>query len=154
MSRTTFDFWLFIAQGFYSGRLPKMPGTWGTLPAIPLFLLLSEGSLFSYVIITLIITLGGFWLCDYACKKLGVHDDPSIVWDEITGYLWTMFAIPASWKYIILGFLLFRLFDIWKPWPISWVNHKVKGGLGVMLDDILAGLAAWIVLQILIYYGV
>ena len=154
MKQEKFDFWLFIAQGFYSGRLPKMPGTWGTLVAIPLFIILSSLPLTYNVIISIIITLFGCWLCGYACKKLNVHDDPSIVWDEIAGYLWTMLAIPASWEFIVLGFLLFRLFDIWKPWPISWANREVKGGTGVMLDDLMAAVPAWIILQVLIYYGV
>lgn len=148
-----FDFWLFIAQGFYSGRLPKMPGTWGTMVAVPLFIWMSELSLTNYLLITLVITVFGFWLCGVACKTLGKHDHPSVVWDEIAGYLCTMIAVPATWEYIIIGFLLFRLFDIWKPWPISWANREIKGGTGVMVDDIMAAIPAALLLHALIFLG-
>jgi len=77
---------------------------------------------------------------------LGVHDHPGIVWDEFAGFLITMVAAPAGWPGIAAGFALFRLFDVWKPWPIGWVDRKVHGGLGIMLDDVLAGLMAAVVL--------
>jgi phosphatidylglycerophosphatase A len=94
---------------------------------------------------------GGIYLCEVTARDLGVHDHSGIVWDEIVGYLITMFFIPFDWRLVILGFLLFRLFDIWKPWPISWLDRKVSGGLGIMLDDLLAGVYALIMLQIFIY---
>jgi phosphatidylglycerophosphatase A len=75
-----------------------------------------------------------------------VHDHPGIVWDEIAGYLLTMAFVEVSWLSVVLGFALFRLFDIWKPWPVSWADRKVSGGLGIMLDDLLAGGIAAILL--------
>ena len=138
----------FFACGFGSGLLPKAPGTYGTLAAIPFYFLLAEFSTLTYVIV-LLATFGvGVWLCDIAVKDSGVQDHPSIVWDEMVGYWLTMFLVPVGLIWAFLGFCLFRLFDIWKPWPINLVNDKIKGGFGVMLDDILAAVYAWIVLQI------
>ena len=141
----------FMALGFGSGCAPKMPGTIGTLVGILFYLLMVKLSWPIYVGITIILFLSGVWLCDVAARHLGVHDHSSIVWDEIVGYLVAMFLIPFDWRFIILGFLLFRLFDIWKPWPISWLDRKVSGGLGIMVDDLLAGIYALIMLQIIIY---
>jgi len=84
-------------------------------------------------------------------NHLGVQDHGGIVWDEIVGFLITMTMVPPDWRFVLLGFILFRLFDIWKPWPISWLDSKVSGGLGIMLDDVLAGIYALIILQIIVY---
>ena len=84
----------------------------------------------------------GIWICGYSAKALGVHDHPAIVWDEIVGYLITMTALPAGLLWPIVGFLLFRLLDIWKPWPISWCDRHIQGGFGIMIDDVLAGAVA------------
>ena len=81
-----------------------------------------------------------------------MHDHPGIVWDEIVGFLITMYLAPVSWIWIVTGFALFRVFDILKPWPIRWLDEKVKGGIGIMLDDILAGIFAWVVLQIIVNF--
>jgi phosphatidylglycerophosphatase A len=89
----------------------------------------------------------GVWLCSVTEQDLGVHDHPGIVWDEIVGYLITMFMAPAGWVWMAAGFLLFRLFDIWKPFPIRQIEHRVRGGFGNMLDDALAALYAWLALQ-------
>lgn len=142
----------FLAFGFGSGLSPYAPGTMGTLAAIPLYWLLHYLSLPHYCIVVLALTLFGFWICDWSAKDLGVHDYPGIVWDEIVGYLITMIAAPAGWVWIVIGFLLFRLFDIWKPWPIHWADQKVKGGVGIVLDDVIAAVYAWIVLQVLAYF--
>jgi phosphatidylglycerophosphatase A len=83
---------------------------------------------------------------------MGVHDHPGIVWDEIAGYLLTMVAAPKGWLWVWLGFGLFRLFDIWKPWPIRWLDRHVQGGLGIMVDDTLAAIYALIGLQLLALY--
>ena len=141
----------FMALGFGSGCAPKMPGTIGTLVGILFYLLMVKLSWPIYAGITIILFLLGVWLCEVTARHLGVHDHSSIVWDEIVGYLVAMFLIPFDWRFIILGFLLFRLFDIWKPWPISWLDRKVSGGLGIMVDDLLAGIYALIMLQIIIY---
>jgi phosphatidylglycerophosphatase A len=141
--------WYFLAFGFGSGTLPFMPGTFGTLAAIPLYLLVKDFSLPIYAGLLTIFILLGFWWCGLAEKFVGVHDYPGIVWDEIVGYLLTMLNAPQGWFWIIFGFVVFRIFDIVKPWPLDWVNRKVKGGVGIVLDDLLAGVYAWIILQML-----
>ena len=141
-----------LAFGFGSGVGPKAPGTWGTLAAVPIFLLLQDLSLLAYLGVTLVVTLVGVWLCDVTAKDLGVHDHPGIVWDEIAGYLITMIAAPSGWLWWVIGFVLFRIFDILKPWPIHVIDKGVDGGLGIMLDDVLAGLMALACLQLLAYF--
>ena len=140
----------FMAFGFGSGALPIAPGTWGTVAGVPIYLFICDFSFNTYLIITLIINFVGVWLCHKAAKDVGVHDHPGIVWDEISGYLITMIAAPVSWLWIILGLILFRVFDIWKPFPIRFIDSAVKGGLGIMLDDVLAAIYAWIVMKLLI----
>jgi phosphatidylglycerophosphatase A len=137
---------LWLAFGFGSGLAPRAPGTAGTLMAIPLFLLLDQLGFTGYLLVTTCITLVGVWICGRASRVLGAHDHPGIVWDEFAGFLITMVAAPEGWAGIAAGFALFRLFDIWKPWPVGWADRKVHGGLGIMLDDVLAGLLAAAVL--------
>jgi phosphatidylglycerophosphatase A len=136
-----------LAFGFGAGCSPKAPGTMGTLLAVGLYLPLSRLSLPVYALVLLGVVLLGIWLCGRAARDLGVHDHPGIVWDEIAGFLLTMFAAPTGWWWIVLGFALFRLFDIWKPWPIRWLDRRVAGGWGIMLDDLVAGLFAALCLQ-------
>ncbi|AKE52821.1 phosphatidylglycerophosphatase A family protein [Kangiella geojedonensis] len=142
----------FLSFGFGSGLMPKAPGTWGTLAAIPLWYGLSFLTLPYYLIVTLALSIIGIGLCHYTAKKLGVHDHPGIVWDEICGYLVTMFAIPTAWHWALAGFILFRFFDILKPWPIKWLDKKVHGGFGIMVDDLLAGVFALGVLHLALLY--
>lgn len=128
-----------LAFGFGSGLLPKAPGTYGTLVGIPLYLLIQP---LSWVFQALFVTLAfvaGLWICQRASDDLGVHDHSGIVWDEIVGFLAAMVFAPPGWVWIVIGFLLFRVFDILKPWPIDWVDRRVEGGLGIMLDDLIAG---------------
>ena len=139
----------FLAFGFGSGLAPFAPGTFGTLMAIPLYLLMMQLSLAPYLILTAIVCVTGVWICDKSSKLLGVHDHGGIVWDEFAGFFITMIAAPAGWVWIVIGFALFRLFDIWKPWPISLLDKKVEGGLGIMIDDIVAGVYALICVQAL-----
>jgi phosphatidylglycerophosphatase A len=138
-----------LAFGFGAGVMPKAPGTWGTLVAVPIYALLQELSLPLYMAVVVVLALLGIWLCGVAARDLGVHDHPGIVWDEIVGYLITMIAAPAGWAWWLAGFVLFRLFDIFKPWPIRVVDKGVQDGLGIMLDDILAGIMALVCLQLL-----
>jgi len=137
----------FLAFGFGSGAMPFAPGTFGTLAALPVYLLMQPLNLWAYLAVVLVMTLVGIWLCHVTSRDLGVHDHGGIVWDEIVGYLITMIAAPSGWQWIVAGFVLFRFFDIIKPWPIGWVDRRVHGGLGIMLDDVLAGVLAWAVLQ-------
>ncbi|QIB66151.1 phosphatidylglycerophosphatase A family protein [Kineobactrum salinum] len=132
----------FLAFGFGSGLSPRAPGTAGTLCAIPLFLLMSEWSLFWYSALVLAAAAAGVWICERASQQLRVHDHPGIVWDEFVGYWITMWALPADWLWVLAGFLVFRIFDIAKPWPIGLLDKKVQGGFGIMIDDIVAGVMA------------
>lgn len=141
--------YFFMAFGFGSGLMPTAPGTWGTLAAIPIYLLLVNASWGLYLVVTLIAFLFGVFICNKVSKELGEHDYGGIVWDEIVGYLLTMFLAPSGLVWIVIGFILFRIFDIWKPQPIGWVDERVQGGLGIMLDDVLAAIPAWIILQLL-----
>ena len=142
----------FIAFGFGLGALPVAPGTWGTLAGVLFYILIVNFHWFSYLLIILAATIFGVHLCSKVSIDLEVHDHSGIVWDEIVGYLLTMFLVPLNVYTIVLGFILFRIFDILKPWPISMVDSKVKGGLGIMLDDILAAIPAWFILQIIIRF--
>ena len=136
-----------MAFGFGSGAAPVAPGTFGTLAAIPIYLLIAPLSLWVYLAIVGVMTILGIWLCDVTSRDLGVHDHSGIVWDEFVGYLITMVAAPQGWLWVVVGFFLFRFFDILKPWPISWIDKHVKGGWGIMLDDIVAGIFSWLALQ-------
>ncbi|MBA6347326.1 phosphatidylglycerophosphatase A [Colwellia sp. BRX8-9] len=147
MSKSTENFRItnpihFLALGFGSGLLPKAPGTYGTLAAIPLYLLLAPTSVSTYLAIVIIMSIAGIYICGKAAEDAGVPDHGAIVWDEIVGFLITMFLVPLTWQSIVVGFILFRIFDIFKPWPISYVDKNLHGGLGIMVDDILAGLAS------------
>ncbi|MCK5902129.1 MAG: phosphatidylglycerophosphatase A [Cocleimonas sp.] len=143
----------FLAFGFGSGLAPIAPGTFGTLAAVPLYLLINQFSLAVYLLFVVLSILVGFYLCGKSSELLGVHDHSGIVWDEFAGFFITMIAAPQGWQWIILGFALFRLFDIWKPYPINLIDQKVSGGVGIMMDDVVAGIYALLVLQ-LIAYGV
>lgn len=136
-----------LAFGFGSGLAAKAPGTFGTLTAIPLVYAMQFTSLLTYTIITLIASIGGLWICGYTARTLGVHDHPAIVWDEIAGYMIAMIALPFTWYNVLGAFILFRFFDIVKPGPIGWCDRHLKGGAGIMVDDLLAGVASAIVLH-------
>ena len=137
--------------GFGSGLSPVAPGTMGTLIAIPIFLILSDLPLTIYLSFVTILFLVGCWTSSLTAKALNVHDHPGIVIDEIVGYLITMIFVPVTWYWVLLGFLLFRLFDIWKPWPICIADQKLKGGFGIMIDDVLAALYSLLSLHIVIW---
>lgn len=141
----------FLALGFGSGLAAKAPGTFGTLAAVPLYLLLAQLPLSWYLAVTLVCVLAGIYICDKAAKDMGVHDHGAIVWDEVAGLLITMIAAPAGILWLAVGFVLFRLFDILKPWPIRWLDAKVEGGFGIMIDDVLAGIFALICLQVIVF---
>ncbi len=137
---------LFLALGFGAGLSPRAPGTAGTLVALPLAVLLQPLAWPAQLGVIVLAFAAGVFLCGRASAELGVADHPAIVWDEIVGYLLAVCG-SAGLAPLALGFLLFRGFDILKPWPISWLDRRVHGGLGIMLDDIVAGLAAWGCLQ-------
>lgn len=139
----------FLALGFGSGLAPWMPGTFGTLAAIPVYLLAAQLPVPAYLALTLVLFLGGIYLCGATARDAGVHDHPAIVWDEIVGFLITMIGVATTWQTVLAGFLLFRFFDIVKPWPIRALDRRVNGGFGIMIDDAGAGLLALICLHLL-----
>ena len=138
----------FLAFGFGSGLSPRAPGTAGTLVAIPLYLLFAEWNLLQYTLLVLVSVVLGVWICGAASRQLQVHDHPGIVWDEFVGYWITMWAVPVDWVWIIAGFVVFRVYDIVKPWPVNVLDRKVGGGFGIMIDDVLAGVMACLTLHI------
>ena len=137
-----------LSLGFGSGLSPHAPGTMGTLVAVPLYLMLSRLELIAYLIAIASGFILGIYVCNYTSKALGVHDHSGIVWDEIIGYWITMIAVPApTWQWILTGFVLFRFFDIVKPWPVNLADKHIPGGFGIMIDDVLAGLYAFACIQ-------
>jgi len=138
----------FAAFGFGSGAAPVAPGTFGTAAAVVVFLMLPAMSPWLYGAFVVLSFGVGVWLCGTTARDIGVEDHGGIVWDEFVGYWITMFMAPEGWLWVVLGFLLFRLFDIVKPWPIRWLDRNVAGGFGVMIDDVLAGLMALLCLQL------
>lgn len=144
----------FLGFGFGAGLIPVMPGTMGSLAAIPLILLMSYLPLVVYIIVTILSAIIGIYICQKVSDDLGVHDHGSIVWDEIAGMMIVFIAVPISWHSLALGFVLFRIFDIFKPWPISYLDKNVHGGWGIMVDDLIAGALALLCLHgIYIVYG-
>ncbi|MCD5364631.1 MULTISPECIES: phosphatidylglycerophosphatase A [Chromobacterium] len=143
----------FLAFGFGSGLARKAPGTWGTLAAYPLFFVLNALGVqgLALAVLCLPLFVAGIWICGYTGKALGVHDYGGIVWDEIVAMLLVLAFTPATPLGWLLAFALFRLFDILKPWPIRWLDRRVGGGFGVMVDDLLAAAfalaAMWLLLR-------
>ncbi|MEH6543987.1 MAG: phosphatidylglycerophosphatase A [Porticoccaceae bacterium] len=138
---------LVLAFGFGSGLVPKAPGTAGSLLALLLMPLLAMLSVPAYLLLLSLVIVAGVFICGYAAKALGVHDHGGIVWDEFAGLWLTLLFCPPQWLWWLLGFALFRFFDIVKPWPISWLDKHCGGGLGIMIDDLVAGVFAAAVLQ-------
>jgi phosphatidylglycerophosphatase A len=141
--------WHFIAFGFGTGALPVAPGTFGTLLAIPFYLYLSTFSHTVYLILTILITMFSVWLCEKVSREIEIHDHQGMCIDEFVGFFVTMLYAPYGWGWILLGFVLFRFFDIAKPWPIRQIDTQVKGGFGMILDDVAAGIYSCLIIQIL-----
>lgn len=142
----------FLGLGFGSGLAPKAPGTFGTIAAIPIYLLMQNLSLMTYLVLTVIAFIVGIWICQKSADWLGKEDPSAVVWDEIVGYLVTMIAAPQGWQWVVLGFALFRFFDILKPWPISLADKELHGGFGIMFDDVIAGIFSAGCIQLLYIY--
>ncbi len=139
------------AFGFGSGLSPWAPGTVGTIVAAVLYwYLLAPLPLWAYSVVVLAAALGGIWLCGVASRQLAVHDHPGIVWDEFAGLWVALWAVPASPVWLAIAFVVFRLLDITKPWPVNVVDKDVGGGLGIMGDDLLAGVMTCITLHLAI----
>ncbi|PZN30526.1 MAG: phosphatidylglycerophosphatase A [Proteobacteria bacterium] len=138
-----------VAFGFGAGLAPIAPGTAGTVIAVPLVLWVMQFGWWVHLACAAAACVLGIYVCGESARRLGVHDHPGIVWDEITGYAVTMLAVSSTrpdWWLLLGGFVLFRVFDIAKPWPIREADHSLSGGLGIMLDDVIAGIMAGLVL--------
>lgn len=142
-----------LSLGLGSGLSPKAPGTAGTVAALLIYVVaLQFLPPLAFAVVVAAACAVGFYLCGATATALGVHDHPAIVWDEFAGFWLCLIAIPAGWQWLALAFVLFRLFDIWKPWPIALLDMRVKGGVGIMIDDIVAGLFAFFLIQALSFY--
>lgn len=143
-----------FATWFGCGRVPRAPGTFGTLGALPLFwAMATQLAPFGYMAVTLVLVVAAIMIAHFYESLTGAHDSPEFVFDEVVGFLVTMTWIPFGVVNVVLGFALFRLLDILKPFPISWVDRRVPGGVGAVADDLLAGVIANIILQALLQYG-
>lgn len=139
----------FLAFGFGSGLSPFAPGTMGTLVAVPFIFALKALGDPGFWIALLLLFLFGVFICEHVSRKLGVHDHGGIVWDEMLGYWLSAAFIPLQWHWLLAAFLLFRFFDIVKPWPIRQLDRKVSGGFGIMIDDVVAALFTMVILAVL-----
>lgn len=139
----------FIAFGLGSGAMPIAPGTFGTLLAIPFYLAFQPLSISAYLIVVAMITLISIWICDKVSKEIQIDDHQGMCLDEFVGFFVTMIAAPPGLFWIIIGFIFFRVFDIWKPFPIRFLDEKIHGGVGMILDDVAAGIYSCILIQIL-----
>lgn len=141
-----------LACGLGSGLAPVAQGTFGSLAAILPWLALRHLGVPLYVLVLVLAFALGVWACNVAGRALGVDDHRSLVWDEFVGQwlaLLPLLLVSSPWWVVAVGFGLFRLFDVWKPWPIGWLDGHMKGGLGVMIDDVVAGVYAAIVLALI-----
>jgi phosphatidylglycerophosphatase A len=141
----------FIAFGFGSGLIPKAPGTWGTLVGLIIYVAIAFTTPINDVFFALFVVMAGsvgVVICEKVSQDMQVHDHGGIVWDEMVGIWLVLIAIPDGWYWLLLAFILFRVLDIAKPWPISFVDRRLRGGMGIMLDDVLAGLIAWLLIQL------
>ncbi len=143
------NFWHILATGFGSGLSPKAPGTAGSLAAVPFCYLLGLASLPLKTAIIVVAFAIGVYASQKATDAIGIDDHGGIVWDEFVGMFITVACLPNTLAWLIAGFVVFRIFDIWKPWPIGPIDAKLKGGLGIMLDDVIAGVFALVVLKLI-----
>lgn len=140
-----------LAYGFGSGLLPRMPGTFGTIAAVPFYLLLAQLHFAAYVVAVVLLFGLGVYVCDRVARELNQQDPGAIVFDEFVGLWIALFLLPTGWYWLLTGIVLFRIFDILKPWPVGWLDRNLKGGLGIMADDVAAGVYAFACLQLLFF---
>ena len=140
-----------LALGFGSGLAPVAPGTFGSLVGAAAVLLVHPLPLMAELAAIAVAFVAGIWICGESARRLGVHDHPGIVWDEITGMLITMILAPEGWIWLAAGFVLFRFFDILKPWPVGALERGIPGAFGVMVDDLVAGVMALALLQLTLW---
>ncbi|MDH3466310.1 MAG: phosphatidylglycerophosphatase A [Gammaproteobacteria bacterium] len=142
----------FLAFGFGSGLASSAPGTCGTLVAVPLAWWLTGLPVNAYAGVVLAAFAFGIAICADTTQRLGVADHPAIVWDEIVGYMAALLWLPRTWWVFAAAFVLFRIFDIAKPWPIGVADRCLKGGFGIMVDDLLAAVYVNLILQVAVHY--
>ncbi|MEO5363720.1 MAG: phosphatidylglycerophosphatase A [Magnetococcus sp. DMHC-8] len=136
-----------IATLLGAGRLPRAPGTWGSVATLPLCWWVQQAGLVVHLAVLMVVVLSGLWATAVACRVYARRDPPQVVVDEAAGMLVTTLLAPAGWPWLLAGLAAFRLFDIWKPWPVSWLDRELSSPWGVMADDVAAGLyAGWVLL--------
>ncbi len=138
----------FLAFGLGTGLSPVAPGTAGSLVGLALAWVTADLPLILRLVVAVALIVSGVWICGESARRIGVHDHPGIVWDEIAGIYAALLVVPPPLWAWAFGFGLFRLFDVWKPWPIRDLDHRLKGGLGIMLDDLVAALYTALILGI------
>ncbi len=138
----------FLAFGLGAGLSPVAPGTAGSLVGLALAWGTADLPLILRLVVAVALIVSGVWICGESARRIGVHDHPGIVWDEIAGIYAALLVVPPPLWAWAFGFGLFRLFDVWKPWPIRDLDHRLKGGLGIMLDDLMAALYTALILGI------
>jgi phosphatidylglycerophosphatase A len=141
----------FLALGFGSGLSPYAPGTFGTLVALPIAVALMLMPPVPAIAAVVVFIIGGIWLCGESARRLNCHDHPGIVWDEIAAFALLSLVLPWGLAWLFLAFVLFRFFDIVKPWPIRDLDHRLGGGLGIMLDDLMAAVYSALVIKLIEY---
>jgi phosphatidylglycerophosphatase A len=139
----------FLAFGFGSGAMPRAPGTWGSLAAIPIWYTFSWLPQPIYWAVVALAFIVGVWLCGKTARDLKVHDHGGIVWDEFVGMWIALGLFPDHIAGVLLAFVMFRLFDIIKPWPINWLDERLPGGFGIMVDDVVAAIMALVCLYLI-----
>ena len=139
----------FLATGFYTGRIRPAPGTWGTLVGVPVAYLFKLGSPMFYMVASIVLLFVAVAIAEVYEMMTGHHDTGEVVIDEVVGYVIALTWLPPTWQFFVAGFVVFRIFDIWKPYPISVMDQKIRGGLGTILDDVAAGLVSNFVLQVI-----
>ena len=144
---------LCLSSWFGAGLMPGAPGTFGSLTAVPLMFVLKYLGEFYVGMVLIFFILMAIWSSALCEKRLGRNDPPEVVIDEVTGFLLTLFLLPLSWFTLCLGFVLFRFFDIAKPFPIRRLEKRLAGGIGIVLDDLLAGVYANLSLRLVIFFS-
>ena len=142
---------LVLGTGLGAGYTPRVPGTAGSLVGVGagLGLAASPLDLPAVAAITAAVCIAGVPICAASARRLGTPDPPAVVWDEIAGMLVALLALPPGWYWWLVAFVLFRAFDVLKPWPIGWLDRRIRGGAGIMVDDLVAGAFAWVAVQAL-----
>lgn len=137
----------FLAYGFGTGLMPFAPGTFGSLVGVALFWFMAPMAAGPYAALVVVMFVAGIYICGTTANDVGAVDPGFIVYDEVVGFLVAMYLMPADWRWIAAGFVIYRVFDIWKPFPIHNVEHVLGLGSGIMADDVIAGIYTLIILQ-------